>query len=130
MRLWFYATCLVVLSASVALAGGYNAGGFESPVFSLGPLNGQDGWNAGSSGEGVAAWVVVSPEPVFGKQAIRLAVNGSQGSTSWMEHAIPEVTVNNLTIVTVSYDIYRLNPDTDQNLWWWWDSGEPTYGLQ
>lgn len=126
-----YAACLIVLSTGMAVAGGYNSFGFEAPTFALGPLNGQDGWNAGASAGGVEPWVVVWPDPAYEKQAIRLAVSGTQGSSSWMEHAIPEVTVNNLTIVTVSYDIFRLNPDTDQNLWWWWwDAGEPTYGLQ
>ncbi len=130
MRL-LYTACLVALTVSAALAAGYSAGGFEPPTFALGPLNGQDGWSAGTSGSGaVEPWVVVWPDPVYGEQAIRLAVSGTQGSASWMEHAIPEVQVSYLKKVTVSYDIFRLNPDTDQNLWWWWDAGEPTYGLQ
>jgi len=126
--------CLVLLSASVAFAGGYNSNGFEPPTFAVGALAGQDGWTGSSSGGGVAPTVVTAPDPVIGQQAVRLEVGDIQGDASTMDHAISPISAASGAIVTVSYDIFRNAPAQGmlaQNLWWWWfDAGEPTYGLQ
>ncbi|MDM8008530.1 MAG: PEP-CTERM sorting domain-containing protein [Phycisphaerae bacterium] len=108
----------------------YNSNGFEPTAFATGALAGQDGWTGGGGGGGIAPTVVTAPDPVLGQQAVRLEVPDLQGASSSMDHAIPAI---NLTgqVVTVSFDIYRQQDPWLSNLWWWWfDAGEPTYGLQ
>jgi hypothetical protein len=68
--------CLALMAAS-AHAGVIYATGFESPTFSLGQVNGQDGWAAfGSPGAGTVQNTVAAS----GTQALR--VDGSVGSQS------------------------------------------------
>ncbi|GMV97603.1 MAG: hypothetical protein AMXMBFR83_19600 [Phycisphaerae bacterium] len=111
----------------------YDAMGFESPAFSVGALDGQDGWTGGSLGGGVVPLVVTAPDPVLGQQAVRMEVGDAFEDTSLMDHDVilPSVAGQ---IVTVSFDIYRPAPaggKLAQNLWWfWWDAGEPAAGLQ
>lgn len=122
---------LVLVLAVSAYAGGYNSCGFEPPYFTVGPLNGQDGWSGSAGGGGFEP--VVQTTVVEGRQAVKMEVPDVQGAWSSMDIAIPTVTVTGNEIVTVSYDIFHpLNQEGKiQNLWWWWwDSGEPTYGLQ
>ncbi len=119
-----------VLCASVATAAGYNSGGFES--FVLGDLDGQDGWTGTSGGGGVAPSVVSSP--AVGRMSVKLEVPDVQGASSEMDIEIDPIPASSGAIVTVSYDIYRpalAENMLAQNVWWWWfDAGEPTYGLQ
>ncbi len=135
MRLLRMSAALVALAgmASVGLAAGYDSFGFEQPLFVPGPLVGQNGWTGSATGGGIPPTVVTAPDPVLGEQAIRLEVGPTQGDSSTMDHAfIPaDLIAAGYTQLTVSYDVYRVQDATDQNLWWWlWDSGEPTYGLQ
>jgi hypothetical protein len=110
----------------------YDSNGFEG--FTVGDLNGQDGWTASGTAGGTAPQVVTAPFPVHGTQAVLLQVPDVQGSASSIEHFIPTVAPDGQTRITVSFDIYRQAshwPLWPQNLWWWWwDAGEPTYGLQ
>jgi len=126
--------CLALLTASMAVAAGYDSGGFEAPTFAPGALAGQDSWTGGGGGGGAAPMVVTAPDPVIGDQAVRLQVGDTQGDSSYMDHAIDPVAASSGAIVTVSYDIFRYAPESGklaQNMWWWWwDTGEPTYGLQ
>lgn len=130
--------CAIALFAALAIGATtvradvwYDSHGFESPVFSLGVLHGQDGWVSEPVGTGDWARVVKAPEPVIGGHAVRLEVGDSQGDVSFMERSIPDPLAVGWKIVIVSFDIYRAGPRQTQNLWWfWWDSGEPTYGLQ
>jgi len=123
---------ILVLSAGVASAAGYSANGFES--FTLGDLNGQDGWDGSVTSGGEAPRVVAAPDPVLGSKAVRLYVGDAQGDASDMHRAITPIEAVSGTVVTVSYDIYRPMPAAGmvaQNMWWWWDdAGTPTYGLQ
>lgn len=122
------ALCLVVASAPAANAvAWFDSGGFEG--YALGALDGQNGWVGGANGTGFAPNVVTAPHPTLGNQAVQLAVCDLQGDTSHMEIGITDPLAARYTIVTVSFDIYRTG--VVQNLWWyWWDNGEPTYGLQ
>ncbi|GBC96444.1 hypothetical protein HRbin16_02248 [bacterium HR16] len=110
----------------------YDSNGFEAPTFSLGVLDGQDGWvgiPSGTSGD----WsrVVKAPEPVLGQRAVRLEVGDSQGDQSLMFRAIPDPLAAGWKVVIVTFDIYRAGPRQVQNLWWYWiDNGDPTYGIQ
>lgn len=110
----------------------YDSGGFEAPTFSLGVLDGQDGWVGVPGGTtGDLPQVVSAPEPVLGQQAVRLEVGDNQGDYSAMEHAIADPLAAGWKIVIVTFDIYRIGPQQKQNLWWYWfDNGEPTYGIQ
>lgn len=129
MRATIGAAVALVALSSFAFAAGYDSLGFES--FSLGALNGQDGWSAGQTGGGVAPMVVGAPDPVLGQQAVKLEVGDTQGDGSWMEHGFSpaDLIAAGYTDLVVSYDIHR--EASTQNLWWWlWDAGEPTYGLQ
>lgn len=110
----------------------YDSGGFEQPTFRRGVLNGQDGWIAVGDGvSGDVPRVVSAPEPVLGKQAVRLEVGDSQGDLSLMFLPIDDPLAAGYPIVIVSFDIYRIGPQQTQNLWWFWiDDGTPTYGLQ
>ncbi len=119
-------------SATHAQLAWYDSHGFEAPVFSPGVLNGQDGWlSEGGGPSGDTARVVVSPEPTVGGQAVRLELGDSQGDYSLMARPIDDPLAAGWPIVIVSFDIYRIGPTQKQNLWWYWfDSGEPTYGLQ
>ncbi|MER3474789.1 MAG: hypothetical protein C4335_12335 [Armatimonadota bacterium] len=132
--LFLTVAAVIVLGASTAQAqlAWYDSGGFEAPVFRLGILNGQDGWTGLPGGTfGDWARVVRAPEPVLGGQAVRLEVGDHQGDFSVMEHAIPDPLAAGWKIVIVSFDIYRIGPQQTQNLWWYWfDSGEPTHGIQ
>lgn len=75
--------------------------------------------------------VVSAPEPVLGRQAVRLEVGDSQGDLSLMFLPIDDPLAAGYPIVIVSFDIYRIGPQQIQNLWWFWiDDGVPTYGLQ
>lgn len=130
MKATIRAVVALVALSSVAFAAGYDSQGFE--FFSLGALNGQDGWTAGQSGSGAAPAVVTAPHPVLGQQAVKLEVADVQGDTSWMEHGfVPaDLIAAGYTNLVVSYDIHR-HDGPKQNMWWWlWDAGEPTYGLQ
>ncbi len=119
-------------SATHAQLAWYDSHGFEAPLFSPGVLNGQDGWlSEGGGPSGDTARVVVSPEPTVGGQAVRLELGDSQGDYSLMARPIDDPLAAGWPIVIVSFDIYRIGPTQKQNLWWYWfDSGEPTYGLQ
>ncbi len=131
--------CLLVACLSTlllfSLAGAsilYDSNGFEG--FAVGDLNGQDGWTAEGSAGGTAPQVVTAPFPVLGTKAVLLQVPDLQGSVSMISRSIPTVIPDRQTIITVSFDIYRQTshwPLWPQNLWWyWWDAGQPTYGLQ
>jgi len=129
----FVVVVAAVLAASgLALAQGYNSYGFEA--FTLGALDGQDGWSGTQALDGIAPQVVTSPDPVLGTKAVRLEVTGTQGSVSEMSHGFSptDLISAGYTDLVVSFDIYRTGDGShDQNLWWWlWDAGEPTYGLQ
>ncbi len=129
----FTSVAVLLATAGVALAAGYDSFGFES--FTLGPLDGQDGWVGTADGGGIAPLVVAAPDPVLGEKAVRLEVGNTQGDASGMEHAfIPaDLVAAGYTNLVVSYDIYRQTNalGKTQNLWWWlWDEGTPGYGLQ
>jgi len=109
----------------------YDSNGFEDPPFVFGPLNGQDGWYGEGGGGGCEPCVVGAPNPVIDNQAVRLEVPDTGGAYSYMDMAFPDILAQGYTQVTVSYDIYRQTDNWISNLWWWWfDAGEPTYGLQ
>lgn len=123
----------IVLGAGTAQAqlAWYDSGGFESPTFNLGVLDGQDGWVCWTGGTGDWPRVVSAPEPVLGQQAVRLEVGDNQGDASVMERPIADPLAAGWKIVIVTFDIYRVGPQQKQNLWWYWfDNGEPTYGIQ
>jgi len=130
MRVIYVLGALCLLLGSVTTANAvawFDSGGFED--YSLGALNGQNGWVAGAEGTGLAPTVVTTPHPVVGSKAVQLGVCDLQGDVSSMEIPINDPLAAGYTIVTVSFDIYRTG--VVQNLWWWWfDAGEPTYGLQ
>lgn len=122
----------VLVVSTVALGADlFNSNGFED--YELGALAGQADWGGLATGGATAPTVVTSPDPVIGQKAVALRVGDVQGDSSTMGHAISLNSVAN-QVVTVSFDIYRPQPAQDklaQNLWWWWfDVGEPTYGLQ
>ncbi|MGQ9540408.1 MAG: PEP-CTERM sorting domain-containing protein [Armatimonadota bacterium] len=123
---------LGIAGAARAQLAWYDSGGFESPTFSLGVLDGQDGWGGIPSGNtGDWARVVRAPEPVLGGQAVRLEVGDNQGDSSLMARSIADPLAAGWKIVIVTFDIYRIGPQQKQNLWWYWfDNGEPTYGIQ
>ena len=135
LRAWFVAVAAVIAlhgAAARAQLVWYDSNGFESPTFRLDILDGQDDWMSlpgGTSGDW--ARVVKAPDPVLGTQAVRLEVGDRQGDFSIMARAIPDPLAAGWKIVIVSFDIYRAGPRQVQNLWWYWfDSGEPTYGIQ
>ncbi|MDW8291359.1 MAG: PEP-CTERM sorting domain-containing protein [Armatimonadota bacterium] len=123
---------LLVVSTVHAQLVWYDSGGFERPNFRPGVLNTQDGWVALGGGiSGDTPRVVAAPEPVLGRQAVRLEVGDSQGDLSLMFLPIVDPLAAGYPIVIVSFDIYRVGPQQTQNLWWFWvDNGVPTYGLQ
>ncbi len=133
-------TVFLLVAVALGLASGaaraqlvwYDSNGFEAPTFRPGVLNGQDGWlGEGGGPSGDQARVVISPEPVIGGQAVRLEVGDAQGDYSLMARPIADPLAAGWPIVIVRFDIYRIGPTQKQNLWWYWfDSGEPTYGLQ
>lgn len=126
------AALVVVGGVAHAQLAWYDSGGFEQPAFLPGVLNGQDGWQSEGSGpSGDTARVVTLPEPAVGGQSVRLEVGDSQGDYSLMSRPIADPLAAGWRIVVVSFDIYRIGPTQKQNLWWYWfDNGEPTYGLQ
>ncbi len=119
-----------VLTLSSNAVASYDSFGFEPQTFVPGPLVGQDGWSAGAGGGGFAPAVVTAPDPVVGTQSVRLEVPDLQGAFSWMTRRIAPVAPGPGVIVSVQFDVYRLD-QLNQNLWWWWtEAGDPTYGLQ
>jgi hypothetical protein len=122
----------------------YDTYGFEqgvdptmaTPDFTLGPLNGQGNWPqasgawvGGGGGGGVAPMVVNDPLSMS-PQCVELNVGDTQGDFSEMDIGINDPLAAGCRVITVSFDILRLGPAT-QNMWWWWyDAGSPTYGLQ
>ncbi len=132
MRLRSIGVLSLLAAANAALGAGYDAFGFEQPLFAPGPLAGQDGWTGGASGGGIEPIIVDAPDPVLGEQAVRLEVGPTSGDWSWMDHAfVPaDLIAAGYTQLTVSYDIHRLQ-DSDMPLQWWlWDDGDPTWGHQ
>jgi hypothetical protein len=142
---------VTVLLAIPALASAqmtwYDTYGFEAGVdptaatadFTLGALNGQGDWPqatgpwVGSSGGGGVQPMIVSPDPGGAvNQCVQLYVGDDQNDYSEMDIAINDPLAAGYRVVTVSFDIYRTNPTGPvHNLWWWWfDAGDPTYGLQ
>ncbi len=105
---------------------------FESPAFTLGPLNGQNGWQGAKDLNGAEPMVVANPDQAASPQCVELLVTGNQGDWSEMTIMMGQNLLDKYTKVKVSFDIYRTGTSsTDQNLWWWWvDAGTPTYGLQ
>ena len=109
----------------------YDSQGFEDPLFTTGPLNGQNGWIAYGANSGQEPVIITAPEPVMGSQAIRLEVPDFATATSYMEISVSDILAAGYDEITVSFDIYRQNDGFVSNLWWWWfDAGTPTYGLQ
>ena len=111
----------------------YDSEGFEAPKFTLGALNGQDGWVGAQSGTGIAPQVVdaTGGNQVEGNQAVRLEVADVSGDTSSMERALDDAIAAGYTIITVSFDVYRESAsEPNENLWWWADGNNPLYGLQ
>ncbi len=132
MRLQIALVLALAFVAGAAGAAGYNSNGFEPPTFVPGALAGQDGWTAA----GTPPRVVAAPEPVEGTQSVRLEVSDTGGEVSEMDYAT-SVTPTPATILTVSFDIYRIAPAEGkriQNLWWYWFEYDalstPGYGIQ
>ncbi|MBN1918528.1 MAG: PEP-CTERM sorting domain-containing protein [Verrucomicrobia bacterium] len=139
---------LMVLAIPALASAGttwYDTFGFEpgvdptmmTPDFTLTPLNGQGNWpqaagpwaGVGNGPGGVTPMVVFDPLALQG-QCVELNVGDTQGDQSGMDIGINDPLAAGYQVVTVSFDILRLQPAT-QNLWWyWWDAGTPTYGLQ
>ncbi len=130
------AVAVLAIAGSIAVAAGYDSNGFEPPTFAPGSLNGQGGWTEFVSGGGTSPQVVTAPDPVEGTQAVRLEVGDTHADYSEMDHAF-SITPGPDTILTVSFDIYRIAPAEGlriQNLWWYWYEYDalstPGYGIQ
>src|SRR5690349_18416495 len=77
----------------------FDSSGFEAPIYSLGVLNGQNGWTSvGSSTEGVVQSSVVSS----GLQAV--SVSGT--TTAWQYPSL-EYTPSAGEVVRISFDVRR-----------------------
>jgi hypothetical protein len=67
---------------------------------------------------------------VLGGKAVRLEVPDLQPAWSGMQHDFQDLRGAGYTRVTVEYDVYREASLWSSNLWWYWyDTGDPTYGL-
>lgn len=125
--------CLVAsASAQVTI---YDSGGFEG--YSLGALNGQDGWGTSSfmagnmpGGSGTADIVTGAGEQTLGNQSLRLHVDDVVGDTINIDLPFADLVAAGYTEVTASMDIYRENDGWNSNLWYWGAGNNPTYGLQ
>src|SRR3712207_5502396 len=102
MRALLFTSVCVALAASNLQAQNYNSGGFESPRFSLGNLEGQDGWLKATSGSSTA--VVQTAVDNGGTQAVRMDRAGNaNGDARW---AVPTpFTPTSGQILRVSFDL-------------------------
>jgi len=108
----------------------YNAGGFEPPTFSPGPLNNQGGWVAGFVGSGVEPAVVQSPDYVLDTQSVRLEVPDSLNDESWMNIYTADLVAAGVQKIWVTVDIFRQDTSLGNQNFYWADLGNNTYGLQ
>jgi hypothetical protein len=124
---------VVVYGASAVLGQGiiYDSQGFEPPTYAPGPLAGVDGWITATMGGASDPLVVTAPDPVLGTQALRLEVPNFQTAKSAVYRDMSDLLAEGYRVFTVSFDIYRQTDLWAANVWWWWyDTGNPTYGLQ
>jgi hypothetical protein len=130
MKLLVSGLCVLCLvgSASAAITI-YDSGGFES--FSLGGLNGQDGWIATAVGSGLANVVAAGGgQQAIGTQSLRLDVDDVIGDRIDIDLPFADLIAAGYTSVTATMNIYRVNDGWNSNLWYWGAGANPTYGLQ
>ena len=128
------------LAAGLALAAGaaaqtqtiFDTQGFEG--YALGALDGQQGWqalqDAGMMGSPPMVVDASAGNHVVGTRAVRLEIPDIQGAQSGLQIPLPDLLAQGYRRVTVDYDVYRETSLWTSNLWWYWfDPGDPTYGL-
>lgn len=113
----------------------YDSQGFEG--FSVGMLDGQDGWIADWFAPG--PYIGHSPEiqdfgAAFG--GLGIVLQGNEVSAAFIEREFPDILGSGYQQVTVSFDIWRFSSDVPMNGmdWFWyegfWTEFEPAHGVQ
>ena len=123
---------LLSLCAAASAQTIFDSQGFEG--YTLGPLDGQNGWQAlqDTGGLGAPPMVVDASggDHVLGTKAVRLSIPDIQGAQSGLQLPLSDLLAQGYTRITVDFDVYRESSLWASNLWWYWfDNGDPTYGL-
>src|SRR5262249_30811793 len=97
----------------------FDSQGFEA--YTLGPLAGQNGWQALQDAGGLGSLPVVVDSSggnhVLGSKAVRLAIPDIQGAQSGLQIPVADLLAAGYTRITVDFDVYRESSLWASNLW-------------